>query len=546
MPVATAHVDTFAAANLPPVESWPDLIFDRPEFQYPDRLNCGAALLDDAVAAGHGARIAIRAPGLVWRYQDLLGHANRIARVLVEDMGLVPGNRVLLHGPNTPMLAASWFAVMKAGGIAVTTMPLLRARELAPIVEKAQISHALCDYRLADEISAAKDAAPVLRNIAWFGPGGDLEARIASKPDDFSNCETAATDTALIGFTSGTTGGPKGTMHFHRDVMAICDAFPRSTLKPEADDLFCGSPPLGFTFGLGGLLLFPLRFGAATLLLEKASPDHLLDAIGEHHVSVLFTAPTAYRAMLDKLAKADISSLRRCVSAGEPMPAPTFDAWQAATGIRIIDGIGATEMLHIFISAADDAIRPGATGRPLPGYEARLIAADGTPVATGEVGRLAVRGPTGCRYLADERQHSYVQDGWNITGDAYRMDEDGYYWFVARTDDIILSAGYNISGPEVESTLLSHPAVAECAVVGAPDTERGHIVKAFIVLRPGEAAGGEQTRALQDFVKQRIAPYKYPRAIEYVEELPKTATGKVQRFRLRDNGALSTTHRETR
>jgi len=531
---SSAHTDTFAADNLPPVSDWPELTFTRPEFHYADRVNCGAALLDDMVTQGHGDSVVIRSPDLVWTYADLLAKANRIAHVLTADMGLVPGNRVLLHAPNTPMLAACWFAVIKAGGIVVTTMPLLRAHELCPIIDKAEISHALCDHRLAAEMTAAREASQHLQHLAWFGSGGDLETRMATQPDTFNNCDTSATDTALIAFTSGTTGGPKGTMHFHRDVLAICDGFPRSTLKPRPEDLFCGSPPLGFTFGLGGLLLFPMRFGASTLLLEKASPDVLLDAIAEYGVSVVFTAPTAYRAILEKLDSHDISSLRRCVSAGEPLPEPVFSAWHEATGIQIIDGIGATEMLHIFISAADDNIRPGSTGRPLPGYTACVVDDAGQPLPPGTTGRLAVKGPTGCRYLADPRQATYVQNAWNITGDAYRMDEDGYFWFIARTDDIILSAGYNISGPEVEAALLSHPAVAECAVIGIPDAERGHIVKAFIVLRQGEAAGDEQTLALQTFVKQRIAPYKYPRAINYVETLPKTATGKVQRFRLRE------------
>ena len=534
----SAHVDTFARDNLPPRDTWPEFLFDRPELKYPDRLNCASALLDDALTKGWGERTAILAPGGVrWTYAELAERVNRYARVLVEDLGLVPGNRVLLRGPNTPAMAACWFAVIKAGGIAVATMPLLRAKELTQIIDKAKVSHALCDTRLAAELEIARPACPTLTTILHFGAGGEpsdtIESRAQAKAPTFAAVATSAEDTALIAFTSGTTGKPKGTMHFHRDVLAICDCWPRSTLKARADDLFVGSPPLAFTFGLGGLLLFPLRVGAATLLLEKVSPDALLPAIAEHRASVLFTAPTSYRAMASRVAEFDLSSLRKCVSAGEALPAATRKLWKDATGIEIIDGIGATELLHIFISHGDDEARPGATGKPVPGYVACVMDDEGRPLPPGEVGRLAVKGPTGCRYLDDARQSSYVKDGWNYTGDAYRLDEDGWFVYQARTDDMIVSAGYNIAGPEVEGALLLHPAVAECACVGAPDEQRGMIVKAFVVLKPGHAGDAALVKSLQDFVKAEIAPYKYPRAIEFVDALPRTEVGKLQRFRLR-------------
>jgi 2-aminobenzoate-CoA ligase len=532
----SAHVDTFARDNLPPRDAWPELLFDRPELKYPDRLNCATALLNDALARGWGGRTAIIAPGGVrWTYADLTERANRYARVLVEDLKLVPGNRVLLRGPNSPAMAACWFAVIKAGGIAVATMPLLRAKELTQIIDKAQISHALCDVRLADELDAARPGCPTLTTILHFGTEakGGIEAHAQGKASTFADVATSADDTALIAFTSGTTGKPKGTMHFHRDVLAICDCWPKSMLKARADDLFVGSPPLAFTFGLGGLLLFPLRVGAATLLLEKVSPDALLSAIAEHRPTVLFTAPTSYRAMASQVARFDLSSLRKCVSAGEALPAATRKLWKDATGIEIIDGIGATELLHIFISHGDDDARPGATGKPIPGYVACVMDDEGRPLPAGKVGRLAVKGPTGCRYLDDPRQSTYVKDGWNYTGDAYRIDEDGWFHYQARTDDMIVSAGYNIAGPEVESALLLHPAVAECACVGAPDAERGTIVKAFVVLKPGHEGDDALVKALQAFVKQEIAPYKYPRSVEFVDTLPRTETGKLQRFRLR-------------
>ncbi len=495
------------------------------------------------VERGLGDRIVLITPNQRWTYRELLERANRIARVLSEDFGLVPGNRVLLRAANNPLLVACWFAVIKAGGIAVTTMPLLRARELAVILERAEIGLALCDERLADEMENARVRAPVCERICYFngsgapGAGAELEERMTHKAADFENVDTFKDDVALIAFTSGTTGKPKGTMHFHRDVMAICDCFPRSILKPDRNDVFIGSPPIGFTFGLGGVVTFPMRFGAAAVLLEAAPPPLLLEAIREFKASICFTSPTAYRMMLDKLAGADLPSLRKCVSAGEPLPLPTFEAWQRATGIRTIDGIGATEMLHIFLSAAGDDIRPGATGRPIPGYQAMVVDDEMRPRAPGEIGKLAVRGPTGCRYLADERQKEYVRDGWNLTGDAYSVDEDGYFWFQARADDMIISAGYNIAAPEIEEVLLEHEVVAECAVVGAPDPIRGQIVEAFVVPRTGIAGSEALVNELQEFVKQRIAAYKYPRAIEFLDALPRTETGKVQRFRLREMAA---------
>ena len=534
--IGTAHVDTFARDHLPPREQWPEFVYDLPELQYPDRINAATTLLDGAIANGWGQRIAFRAPGgLRWTYADLLAQANRIARVLVEDLAVVPGNRVLLRGPNNPQMAACWLAVLKAGAIAVATMPLLRARELADIVTKAEVSHALCDARLVDELVAARPACPTLHTVALFGTPvpGSVDALAAGKPATFDDVATAADDTALIAFTSGTTGTPKGTMHFHRDILASCDCWPRSTLKATKDDVFTGSPPLAFTFGLGGLVLFPLRVGATALLLERTAPELLLPAIAEHRVTILLTAPTSYRAMAAQAGAHDLSSLRHCVSAGEALPAATRALWKAATGIEMIDGIGATEMLHIFISHDEASARAGATGKPVPGYRACVMDAAGRPLPPGQVGRLAVKGPTGCRYLADDRQLQYVKDGWNYTGDAYLVDADGYFVFQARTDDMIVSAGYNIGGPEVEAALLLHPAVAECGVVGVPDDERGQIVKAFVTLKPGYAGDDAMTKTLQDFVKATIAPYKYPRAIEFMSSLPRTETGKLQRFRLR-------------
>jgi 2-aminobenzoate-CoA ligase len=532
----TAHIDTFARDNLPPRGQWPEFVFDLPRLQYPQRMNCASELLDRAIERGWGGRRAIVTPsGLQWAYADLLSRANRIAHVLVDDLHLVPGNRVLLRGPNSPWMAACWFAVLKAGGIAVGTMPLLRAKELTDIIAKARISHALCDARLAGELDLARPACPTLREIAWFDSDAadGIGARAERKPTGFADIATAAEDTALIAFTSGTTGTPKGTMHFHRDVIAACDCWPQAMLRASAEDLFTGSPPLAFTFGLGGLLLFPLRVGAATLLIEKAPPEQLLAAIASQRASVLFTAPTSYRAMAPLAAQHDISSLRKCVSAGEPLPAATRALWKDATGIEIIDGIGSTEMFHIFISHEEHDARAGATGRAVPGYRACVMDDAGREVPAGHVGHLAVKGPTGCRYLDDPRQAHYVRDGWNYTGDAYLVDEDGYFVYQARTDDMIISAGYNIAGPEVESALLLHPAVFECGVVGVDDPQRGQIVKAFVVLRPGHAGDAAMTSALQDFVKRAIAPYKYPRAIEYLAALPRTETGKLQRFRLR-------------
>jgi 2-aminobenzoate-CoA ligase len=541
---ATAHVDTFARDNLPPPDQWPELLLDLPELAYPARLNCAAELLDRNVLEGRGDRPAIHASDADGRvitatYRQVLARANQIAHVLRDDLQLVPGTRVLLRGPNNPMMAACWFAVVKAGCIAVATMPLLRAKELQPVIDRAQVTVALCDSHLADEMERARTLCPSLDRVLYFnGSGaGSLEAAIEGKPIDFDNVDTALDDVALIAFTSGTTGQPKGTLHFHRDVMAMCDLFPRSCLKPTADDIFCGTPPLAFTFGLGGMLCFPFRFGASTVLSERLTPESLLETITRHRASIVFTAPTFYRMMAPLVPRHDLSSLRKAVSAGEALPDATRQLFKDATGIEILDGLGATEMIHIFVSHSEESVRRGATGHAIRGYQVAVLDESGQPCPPGTVGRLAVKGPTGCRYLADPRQADYVQHGWNITGDAYRMDDDGYLYYQARTDDMIISAGYNIAGPEVEVTLLAHPAVADCGVVGKPDAERGQIVKAYVVLKPGHSAGADTARALQDYVKATVAPYKYPREVEFVDALPRTETGKVQRFRLRQMAA---------
>ena len=538
----TAHVDTFARDNLPPPELWPELRFDLPELQYPERLNCGVELLDRNVRAGRGEREAVVTPRERLSYAQLLERAGKIAHVIQDELGCVPGNRVLLRGPNDATMFAAWLAVMKAGCIAVTTMPLLRAKELVDVISKAQIGAAICQADLSAELEAARERCPMLERIVYYGGenatgSGSLEVMAAHKPASFTAVDTAADDVCMIAFTSGTTGVPKGTMHFHRDVLAVCDTFSRHVLQPDASDIFCGTPPLAFTYGLGGALLFPLRAGAAALQLEKTSPELLLAAIGEHRCTVCFTAPTMYRAMAPLAGRYDISSLKKCVSAGEALPAATRQAWLEATGIKIIDGIGSTEMLHIFIGAAGDDIRSGSTGKAVPGYTARVLDGNGREAPHGQVGRLAVKGPTGCRYLADDRQRTYVVDGWNLTGDAYTMDDDGYFWYQARTDDMIISAGNNIAGPEVEFALIAHPAVLECAVVGVPDPERGNIVKAYVVLRDNAQATPAMAKELQDHVKATIAPYKYPRAVEFVAQLPRTQTGKLQRYKLREEVA---------
>jgi 2-aminobenzoate-CoA ligase len=540
--IRSAHVDTFARDNLPAPEQWPEFLFKLPELNYPDRLNCVSAFVDDWVAAGEGARDCLISPTERLSYGDLAERVNRIANVLTRDLGVVPGNRVLLRGPNSPMMVAAYFAVIKAGAVVVATMPLLRAKEIAFPLTKAEIRLALCDIRLADEMEKARSLAPGLERIVYWGSGAADSLEAMMKKDGyerFAACDTASDDVCLIAFTSGTTGVPKGTMHFHRDMLAICDTFGKYVLRADRDDRLIGSPPIAFTFGLGGLVLFPLRVGATTILLERASPDDLLPAIANLRATICFTAPTAFRAMLGKLANFDLSSLRKCVSAGETLPAATFEAWAAATGIRIIDGLGSTEMLHIFIGSREEDMRPGATGKPVPGYEARVIDEAGRETPTGTPGRLAVRGPTGCRYLGDKRQSEYVQNGWNVTGDTYIKDADGYFRYQARSDDMIISAGYNIAGPEVETVLLTHPAVAECGVVGQPDDERGQIVKAYVVLNQGFAPDAALTRTLQDYVKAAVAPYKYPRAVDYVPNLPRTETGKLQRFELRRRAAES-------
>ena len=527
----SGHVDTFAREHLPRFEDWPVLV-GLDSLGYPDRLNSAVELVDTTIAAHGSDRPALIGIDQRWSYGELAMVVQQAANVLVEA-GVVPGNRVLLRGPNNPWLAIAWLAVVRVGGVAVTTMPMLRAIELEKISDIAGVQFALVDHRYLEEWQGTCSFDGV--TIPFGGTSDeDLVARCGVAPCVNVAADTAADDVCLLAFTSGTTGKPKATMHFHRDVLAIADTFSAHIVKPTADDVFAGSPPIAFTFGLGAIVIFPLRVGASTVLLEAASPPALLEAIPEYGITCLFTAPTAYRAMLPMLPVADLSSLRRCISAGETLPASTWRAWFDATGIRLIDGIGATELLHIFISASDDDIRPGATGRPVPGFIAEVVDEHLMALPAGTPGLLAVRGPVGCRYLADERQRVYVRGGWNITGDIYVMDEAGYFHYVSRADDMIVSSGYNIAAPEVEAALLTHAAVAETAAVGIPDIDRGMLVKAFVVLQPGFTADPSLARELQDHVKATIAPYKYPRQIEFVDELPKTATGKLQRFRLKE------------
>ncbi|MEO1677208.1 MAG: AMP-binding protein [Pseudomonadota bacterium] len=532
----SAHSDTFARDNLPPDEHWPDLLLSR--FAYPDRINAAVELTDKMVEKGNGDRTALIGNGRRRTYKELSDWTNRLANALVDDLKVKPGNRVLIRSANNPAMVAAWLAATKAGAVVVNTMPMLRAAELIKYVDKAEITHALCDTRLMDDLVTVAKTSDHLTTVAGFDGTSNHDAELdrlaLEKPVTFDAVDTAQDDVALIGFTSGSTGNPKATMHFHRDLLIIADGYAREVLGVRPDDVFVGSPPLAFTFGLGGLAIFPLRFGAAATLLEQATPPNMVEIIEKYRATVCFTAPTAYRAMLRAMdAGADLSSLRAAVSAGETLPGPVYDEWMEKTGKPMLDGIGATEMLHIFITNRFEDHAPACTGRPVSGYEARVLAEDGSDAKPGEIGRLAVRGPTGCRYLRAERQSEYVRDGWNITGDAFTIDEDGRFHFAARNDDMIVSSGYNIAGPEVEAALLAHDAVAECAVIGAPDPERGHIVEAHVVLSQGVEANEHLSDLLKIHVKDTIAPYKYPRSIIFTDALPKTESGKIQRFRLR-------------
>ena len=530
------YEDNFAHHSLPEIEFLPEYSFlDLPQFQHPEMLNCVDKLLDNHIKEGRGNNICIRTFTETWTYQDLYEKSNQIAHVLINDLGLKSGNRVLIRSANNPMMVACWFAILKAGGIVVSTMPLLSAKELTTIIDCAEISHAFCDSELPEEMNLVKSI--FLKKVSFYRNSPEtsgLEKLMESKSKTFQNYQSKADSICLIGFTSGTTGLPKMTSHYHKDILNICEAFPQYSLQPTQNDVFTGSPPLGFTFGLGGLVLFPMYFGASTFLIEKPSPDLLLKAIQEYKITICFTAPTAWRIITTKVNDFDISSLRKCVSAGETLPLKVWQDWYDATGLKIIDGIGATEMLHIFISSNEANMKPGATGKAITGYEAKIIDARGNEVPTNEPGRLAVRGITGCKYLNRiEKQKEYVEYGWNVTGDIFRQDEDGYFWFVARGDDMIISSGYNIGAIEVESVLLTHEDILECAVVGLPDEERGMLVCAHIVLKDTSKATDEFKKHIQLWFKESAAPYKYPRTIFFVKELPKTETGKIQRFKLK-------------
>ena len=532
----SAHIDTFTRDNLPPRDQWPDLLLEG--FDYPDYINAGVELTDRLVEKGFGDHTALIGNGRRRTYKELSDWTSRLAHALVENYNVKPGNRILIRSANNPAMVACWLAATKAGAVVVNTMPMLRAGELAKIVDKAEITLALCDTRLMDEMTACAKESRFLRQVVGFDGTANHDAeldRVAlDKPVTYAAVKTGRDDVALLGFTSGTTGVPKATMHFHRDLLIIADGYAKEVLQVTPDDVFVGSPPLAFTFGLGGLAIFPLRFGAAATLLEQATPPNMVNIIETYKATISFTAPTAYRAMLKAMDEgADLSSLRVAVSAGETLPAPVFEEWIEKTGKPILDGIGATEMLHIFISNRFESMKPASTGKPVGGYEARIVDADMREVPRGTVGRLAVRGPTGCRYMSDPRQLDYVRDGWNLTGDAFMQDEDGFFHFAARSDDMIVSAGYNIAGPEVEAALLSHADVAECAVIGVPDPERGQVVEAYVVVVQGVATDAATVKRLQDHVKATIAPYKYPRSVKFIDALPKTQTGKVQRFRLR-------------
>jgi 2-aminobenzoate-CoA ligase len=540
----SAHVDTFARDNLPPAAQWPDLLLDRTEFQYPEYLNAAVELTDRMVERGFGDQTALIGNGRRRTYKELADWSNRLAHALVENYGVKPGNRVLIRSGNNPALVAVWLAATKAGAVVINTMPMLRAGELGKIIDKAEVALALSDSRIADELVACGKDSRFLKQVVCFDGTSNHDAeldRIAlDKVVKFDAVKTGRDDVALLGFTSGTTGEPKATAHFHRDLLMIADGYAREVLNVTPNDVFVGSPPLAFTFGLGGLAIFPLRFGATATLLENASPANMIQIIETYKATICFTAPTAYRAMMAAMDKgADLSSLRIAVSAGETLPPAVFDEWTRKTGTPILDGIGTTELLHIFISNRVDDAKAGATGKPVTGYEAKIVDEKMNEVPAGTTGRLAVRGPTGCRYLADSRQNGYVRDGWNLTGDAFMRDADGVFHFMARTDDIIVSAGYNIAGPEVEAALLTHPDVSECAVVGAPDVERGQIVEAHVVLRTGIPADSACVKRLQDHVKAAIAPYKYPRSVKFIDALPKTQTGKIQRFKLKQRAGQS-------
>ena len=533
----TGHTDTFTRDNLPKAEDQPDFLLD--QFPYPDYLNVGVVLSDAMVKKGFGDHTALIGNGRQRTYRELADWTSRIAHALVEDYGVEPGNRVLIRAANNPALVACWLAATKAGAVVVNTMPLLRAGELTRIVDKAEISLALCDTRLMDEMMlCARDSKFLERVVGFDGTAShdaELDRIALGKPVIFEAVKTGRDDVALLGFTSGTTGNPKATMHFHRDLLIIADGYAREVLNVTPDDVFVGSPPLAFTFGLGGLAVFPLRFGATAILLESVTPPEMMHIIEMYKATICFTAPTAYRVMLDAMNEGtDLSSLRCAVSAGETLPAPVFDDWIAKTGKPMLDGIGATELLHIFISNRHEDARAGSTGSVVGGYEAKIVDDEMNEVARGEPGRLAVKGPTGCRYLADERQRDYVLGGWNLTGDTFSQDEDGNFHFAARSDDIIVTSGYNIAGPEVEQALLAHEDVLECGVIGAPDEQRGSIVQAHVVLREGVEESDELIKALQDHVKAVIAPYKYPRSVKFIAEIPKTQTGKIQRFRLKE------------
>ena len=533
----SAQTDRFVHDRLPPAGQLAEMRYDLPELRIADQANLVDVLLGQVQARSWLDKPFLRSDQITLTYADASERINRIAQVLTEDFGLVPGNRVLLRGGNSIGMALAWLGVVKAGLIAVATMPLLRAKELGEVIEKAQINIALCDATLLDELNIAKSQTDTLTTIVPFNlmnEPGSLAVLSAQKDGSFKLCLTAADDIALMAFTSGTTGKPKAVVHTHRDVLAACHAWPRHVLGATPDDIVMGSPPLAFTFGLGGLLLFPLAAGASSYFPSIAyTPEAMVKLLNETRATIVYTAPTFYRQMAAFAKRAGTPTLRICVSAGEALPDVTRQLWKDATGIEMLDGIGATEMFHIFISSKPADVRRGAIGKVVPGYTAKVVNDQGIEVPLGTVGKLAVIGPTSCKYLDDPRQANYVKDGWNYPGDAFTQDADGYFFYQARDDDMIITSGYNVGGPEVEDALMQHPVVAECGVIGLLDAERGMIVKAFVVLKSGVSGDEACVKLLQDHVKATLAPFKYPRQVEFLDKLPRTETGKLQRFKLR-------------
>ncbi len=531
----------------PPRELWPRFGLDFPEArEWPAKLNIAEVLVDDNLKRGDKPAILYEDRQI--KYRELQLMINKFGNAL-KVLDVKPYDRVMLRLPNIPEFIVSSLAVQKLGAVSVPTFTLLKAKELSYIASDCEAKVLITTPSLLEDVEKAKGELKTIRHIVLAdAKPSEVEAPYIAFDylmDDFKEAtglEPVRVDqdeVTLLLYTSGTTGPPKGCIHTHRHYLAVADCYAKNVLQAREDDVWGGPPTMAFAYGHTGLICNPLRHGATTSLVGSGrfEPASMFQLIEKHGISVFYGVPTAYRTMValkHERGKYDFSSLRVCVTAGEPCPPSLYYTIKEFFGCEVLEHMGCTELFNGFISTRFGQVKPGSMGLAVPGYDVRILGDDGNEVKTGEVGHLAVAGPIGIRYWKlPEKQAESVRNGWNHTGDMAYKDEEGFFWFASRSDDIIKTAAYRVSPHEVEEALIKHGAVAEAGVIGVPDLERGQIIKAFIVLKPDHKPSSRLEEELRVFVKDQIAPYKAPKEVEFVKELPKTETGKIRRAELK-------------